>query len=415
MDSKQEDTPEGAEAPAKGGLLAEGTVSPDAPKDDAADSPGTSKTESKPLDTLPNVPSPHRRTFSRRKLLVVAAVVVLVAIGVSAFMIVRGGRQGDDAANNQTNTQSQVKKTATTPPASKVEGLQLDPNKNYGDKYANGLLPVGDKQYSSAKAEKGKVYLCNANFVAEGQAGAQSRGPWFVGTTQWDVNKKVAVGGSVDWTEKMSNTISGSSRMISTNGLPNHPTGTFPVASGDPAYQYDRNPNTIKEQSLTYTLAASPTYGTPQCMGGESGIMLTGAALFNGFDAGGRDAGAWEVQDSCQGHPQSAGEYHYHSLSSCIKDVSVSKVIGFALDGFPITGPNLGPKNYLTTSDLDECHGIVSEITLDGKKVTSYHYVMTEDFPYSVSCFRSKAIQPPGQAEGRPPAGGNQHTGLPPA
>jgi hypothetical protein len=131
-------------------------------------------------------------------------------------------------------------------------------------------------------------------------------------------------------------------------------------------------------------------------MGGESGVMLTGVALFNAFDAAGRDAGAWEVQDACQGHPQVTGEYHYHTLSSCIKETSVSQVIGYALDGFPITGPKAGDKNYLTTSDLDECHGITSDVTIDSQKVTTYHYVMTQDFPYSVSCFRGIPIQAPG-------------------
>jgi hypothetical protein len=130
-------------------------------------------------------------------------------------------------------------------------------------------------------------------------------------------------------------------------------------------------------------------------MGGESGIMLTGIALFNAFDAGGRDAGAWEVQDGCEGHPDKDSIYHYHTLSSCIKDVSVHTVIGYALDGFPITGPDVGVNSVLTTYDLDECHGITSQITLDGKTVTMYHYVMTEDFPYSVSCFRGTAITPP--------------------
>jgi len=130
-------------------------------------------------------------------------------------------------------------------------------------------------------------------------------------------------------------------------------------------------------------------------MGGESGVMTTGVALFDGFDAGGRDAGAWEVQDSCSGHPQVDGEYHYHTLSSCIKDVSVKTVIGYALDGYPITGPTIANGNILTTDDLDECHGITSAINLDGKLVTSYHYVMTEDFPYSVSCFKATPSNPP--------------------
>ena len=86
-------------------------------------------------------------------------------------------------------------------------------------------------------------------------------------------------------------------------------------------------------------------------------------------------------------------------------------VIGYALDGFPITGPRVGDNNILTTSDLDVCHGITSTITLDGKKVTMYHYVMTQDFPYSVSCFRAKAIQPPGLQAGA----GSGTSAFPPA
>jgi hypothetical protein len=126
-------------------------------------------------------------------------------------------------------------------------------------------------------------------------------------------------------------------------------------------------------------------------MGGEVGIMTTGVVLFNAFDAGGRDAGAWEVQDHCDGHPEKSGAYHYHTLSSCITKLSVHHVIGWALDGFPITGPYVhGSKNQLTTSNLDACHGITSKVTINGKSVTTYHYVMTQDFPYSVSCFRAK-------------------------
>jgi len=203
-------------------------------------------------------------------------------------------------------------------------------------------------------------------------------------------------------------------RTITTNDLPRHSTGVFPIAASDPAYKYDRNPNSIKAQSLVYDLARNPVYGQPQCMGGEAGVMYSGVALFNAFDAGGRDAGAWEVQDGCAGHREKSGEYHYHRLSSCITQASVDDVIGYALDGFPITGPKVGDSNYLTTADLDECHGITSEISLDGKKITMYHYVMTQDFPYSVSCFRAKPISPPGlQAGGGQPGGAAPSTPMP--
>ena len=125
-------------------------------------------------------------------------------------------------------------------------------------------------------------------------------------------------------------------------------------------------------------------------MGMEVGIMNTGVPLLNSFDAGLRDAAAHELQDSCGGHPERQGQYHYHSMSSCLQSKKIDTVVGYALDGFPITGPYVTDTTYLTTNDLDVCHGITSPILVKGKKVTAYHYVLTHDFPYSVSCFRGK-------------------------
>jgi hypothetical protein len=203
----------------------------------------------------------------------------------------------------------------------------------------------------------------------------------------------------VTWPGSITVAVDGGTRTIVTNDLPkDHTTGVFPVASDDPAASIDPNPNAIKAQSMTYALNADPsTDAQPHCMGGQVGVMTTGVELFNAFDALLRDAGAWEVQDGCQGHPERTGAYHYHSLSSCIADVGIETVIGFALDGFPITGPKVGEHNLLTTADLDKCHGITSEITLDATRVTTYHYVMTQDFPYSVSCFRSTPAKAPGE------------------
>lgn len=335
----------------------------------------------------------HKKRATQLLFGALLAVFVLVGVGAAVWQA-RRTTPAIEPVTTASTTQQEISKPTTK------QGLELDSGKNYGNKYANGLLPVGDKKYVTTAAQKGSVYLCNANFVPEGQAGAQTRGPWFTNNnTQWNLAKKTAVNGKVTWTPSMTNVVTGSTRTITTNDLPIHFTGIFPVASSDTAYKYDRNPSHITSQNLTYVLNASPAYGAPQCMGGEVGVMLTGVAIFNAFDAGGRDAGAWEVQDGCDGHPQNKGEYHYHTLSRCIASADVKTVIGFALDGFPITGPKVSENNYLTTDDLDECHGITSQITLDGKSVTMYHYVMTQDFPYSVSCFRSKAIQPPGQHE----------------
>ena len=308
---------------------------------------------------------------------------------------------GDDASSTAPrstgNAGTNAPATTTTAPTNpaQVTGFRLDATADHGNDYADGILPVGDGRYVTDGPKAGYVYRCRAPI---GGGGAQTRGPWFVNNnTEYDLNKKVAVQGNVRWDGQYSMTIEGTQRVITTNDLPHdHTTGVFPVQPSDPAYQYDRNPNRIAAQSLTYRLAATPTVNAQTgCVGGEVGVMTTGVALFDAFDAGGRDAGAWEVQDGCDGHPQMSSEYHYHTLSSCIQDTSVSTVIGWALDGFPITGPKVGTDNLLTTADLDECHGITSTITVDDKAVTMYHYVMTQDFPYSVSCFRGTAINPP--------------------
>jgi hypothetical protein len=343
---------------------------------------------------LSNNPNPRRKKY------LLLALVIILAGAAGAYFVLKTS----PSKNSTPNTPAGARQTPRNADNSNVQGLQLDPNKNYGDKYAGGILPVGDNLYTTDAAKTGNIFACSgyASNLKSSSGGAGRRGPWFVGTTEYDLNKKLHVQGNVMWQAQFSNKVSGNTRTIITNDLPDHPTGVFPISAADPAYAYDRNPNSIKGQTFTYSLNASPAYGNPTCIGGQVGIMLTGVALFSGFDAGGRDAGAWEVQDSCDGHPEVTGTYHYHTLSSCIKDTGVKTVIGFALDGFPITGPKVGDKDFLTSSDLDECHGLTSQVVLDGKNVTTYHYVMTQDFPYSVSCYRGTAIQPPGQGQRGP-------------
>jgi hypothetical protein len=346
------------------------------------------------LSSPPSQIQPASPKNSRKKW-VILALVLVVLIGAGGYVVLK---QGSKSSMQQANTKpvASVQNQQSEPT---LQAIQLDAKKNYGNKFSNGLIPVGDGKYATEAPKQGYVYVCSqyAQNLKSDQGGAGSRGQWFVNNnTQYDINKKLHVQGNVTWTPSFNNVVSGATRTIATNDLPNHYTGVFPISSKDPAYTYDRNPNSIKSQNFSFSLSASPTYGSPNCMGGQVGIMLTGTALFNAFDAGGRDAGAWEVQDGCSGHPEKTGEYHYHTLSSCIKDINVNTVIGFALDGFPITGPQVSAGNILTTADLEVCHGLTSEVVLDNKKVTTYHYVMTQDFPYSASCFRAKAAQPPG-------------------
>ncbi|MBI5227006.1 YHYH protein [Candidatus Micrarchaeota archaeon] len=255
------------------------------------------------------------------------------------------------------------------------------------------LLPLGDGKYSTSP-KVGYIYSCDTQFNG---GGAFKDGPWIEGSV-WDPSKKVTVDGAVVWKNgKLTITLSGDKRRIVSNDLPNHTTGVFPISSNDDAYQYDRNPNSIKEQSIDISLAANPTLvDNPSCGSGTVGIMLSGVPLFNGFDAGGRDAVAHEIQDSCGGHPQVSGQYHYHSESSCLNDsggkATHSDLLGYSLDGFGIYGEYGENGTLLHAADLDECHGQTHAIMWDGKTQVMYHYHFTEDFPYSIGCFRAKPV-----------------------
>lgn len=274
-------------------------------------------------------------------------------------------------------------------------------------------LPLGDDKYSTSP-KKGFIYSCQTTFNG---GGAFTTGPWVDKNAKtWDFSKKVFVDGEVSWTPSITNTINGEERIIKSNGLPNHKTGTYPISKNDDAYSYDRNPNSIRSQNLSYTLPVNPTLsGSPGCVGGEVGIMLSGIPLFNGFDAGGRDAVAWEVQDKCGGHPQELGQYHYHGFSSCIVDDSKegehSSLAGYAFDGFGIFGIKGEKGVELSSNALDECHGHTHEISWDGKKVAMYHYHLTYDFPYSIACFRApKQVQGPSSGQ----SGQTNSSKLPP-
>jgi hypothetical protein len=179
-----------------------------------------------------------------------------------------------------------------------------------------------------------------------------------------------------------------------TNDLPSgYNTGTFPIASTDPAYKYDSNPNKIIEQSAsTITLPITPAdSASANCTPGTVGILLNGVRLFNALDATGRDAVAHEEQDLCQGHPKDHGQYHYHEVPSCLRDNAKgsSTVVGYAYDGYPIVVERDAAGNLPNNGDLDACHGRTSPILQDGKVVTSYHYSATLEFPYSVGCLKA--------------------------
>ena len=256
-------------------------------------------------------------------------------------------------------------------------------------------LPLGDGQVTDSGPKRDYVYRCSTQ--TGGAGGAFADGPWITGDS-YDFTAKAIVDGAVEWpTATFSSSLSGSNRLLSGNGLPtNHTTGVYPIASTDDAYSYDRNPNTIKAQTFSLTLPGDPEKASsPACISGTIGYAKNGVAIFDGLDALNRDAVAHETQDSCGGHPEVTGAYHYHSIPTCLTGTTKkkqSKLVGWALDGFPIFGPRDTDGTLLTNDDLDKCHGQTSTVRYEGKTQRIYHYNATLEYPYTVSCFRGTPV-----------------------
>lgn len=240
-------------------------------------------------------------------------------------------------------------------------------------------------------------------------------------------------------------------RIMKTNALPNHPTGTFPNAG---------NPNRISAQNKTYTFPLNPKFSGKSKWAKEPGIALNGVK-FEPETAERFICETGEVYrieafqdlvdlglDFNHAHVQPTGAYHYHGVPVGLVKALDSKedvvLVGFALDGFPIyysksgkykpsfqlaselrTGdacsyrnPKQGMKKGLDNSrpdgtfvsdweyvkglgDLDECNGI----ELNGR----YAYFVTSEYPYMSRCLKGEFKEE--RRKGPPPRGGGHRHG----
>ncbi len=254
-------------------------------------------------------------------------------------------------------------------------------------------LSLGDGMISSMP-QRGYVYSCQSRFNPNAP-GAHVKGEWIEGD-HWDPTAKPHVEGEVWWPNaEISITREGDERVVRANNLPDHVTGEFPIKPGTEAYRYDRNPNHIGEQPILLRLTAEPKIASSaSCVPmGMIGFAVSGVAIFNAFDAGGRDAPAYEIQDLCNGHPERDSQYHYHNYSPCLTNDDPDAPLGWMLDGFPILGPVNSAGKHYTDADLDDCHGMIGPVDLDGTMVTMYHYRFTEEFPYTIGCYRGTPLQ----------------------
>jgi hypothetical protein len=274
-------------------------------------------------------------------------------------------------------------------------------------------IPLGDGRVSTTP-KVGYVDSCRTHFGGIG--GAQVVGPWIdTSAKTWDSTTKAVVQGHVRWPNaSYTVSVAGSKRVLRFNDLPiNHTTGSFPIASSDPAYAYDRNPNRIAAQSVSWRLPLNPVAARKRSCtgGGPIGVLTDGAFLFNALDGEGRDAAAHEVLDACAGHPEPRGAYHHHDVPPCILNAASNgqaTLVGYALDGYGIYVVKDAAGNLPRNRSLDACHGTTSVVPWNGGRRRIYHYVATLEYPYTVGCYHGSPIStgpPGGGGPGGPPGG----------
>ena len=168
------------------------------------------------------------------------------------------------------------------------------------------------------------------------------------------------------------------------------------------------------------TRVSIPTNTTNPPFQGVIGVMITGVPIYSvavrksvvsrqEVDAENDAfldvrAGASEIEDFCGGFTDVDGIYHVHRLPRRVvwaqRDGDRarcalphddqeppgrhSELLGYMLDGFPIYGPR--DANAQPTRDrLDECGG--HEDSAPGEP-SGYHYHFTDEYPFSIECFR---------------------------
>ncbi len=261
---------------------------------------------------------------------------------------------------------------------------------------------------------------------------------------------------TLTFTPQYSESVSGTTRTITANSIPEHMVGLFGDVSGA------LNPNAISEQNETYSITTTPSAVnsfTPLL--GDNGPDYSFGVLFNGVELdpvaaepfphnGIMDPNVnweWNLEalnvdiglDCNHAHVQPTGKYHYHGKPTLFIDdigipTSEMTLVGYAADGFPvyykyaystatdstsaviemtssyqlkpgdrpgdgITAP-CGPYNGIYSNDYEYVSGlgILDEanartgVTPEYPSGT-YYYIITDDFPSIPRYFRGTPSQ----------------------
>ena len=262
-------------------------------------------------------------------------------------------------------------------------------------------------------AAKNHQWMCPRPGLAPKITGSST--PWLDGTTI-TVSKIEFIQGSVAWDSQFDMSLTDTGRVLTGNGLPNHPTGLFPIPKGSPGYDYyaalpamgydNAAEIPIGPYDINLTFPRDPVPNAkPSCI----------LWIFLGMVS--QTGAAWHAEvapdtqlkihdpisalplDECWGHPYNT-QYHYHAYSwKCFpnqgKSGEHSPLFGYAIDGFGVYGPRGENGELVTNDDLDECHGHTHEIEWDGVQKSMYHYHVNNQYPYSIGCYRGTPIALP--------------------
>ncbi|MDP6849781.1 MAG: YHYH protein [Planctomycetota bacterium] len=188
---------------------------------------------------------------------------------------------------------------------------------------------------------------------------------------------------------------------VEAEGVPSHEVGPWPG-----------NPNMIAARGWTWRIPRNPApatlynYETPL---GQIGTMINGVPMYNTKD--GRSylfRGVWEqdaiwfegaTMDVGLGHPQNAGDYHYHShpvkLAQQVgqNGVDHSPILGFAFDGYPLYGPygfsNPDGTGGVRRMESGYAHrNMTQRHTLpDGTQLSQYYWGPDVSASYPLGCY----------------------------
>lgn len=192
------------------------------------------------------------------------------------------------------------------------------------------------------------------------------------------------------FTDNVTLYVEGDYLVVETDDLPNHPSPYFSQsdsryeAYNGPNNNYNQNPNSIVEQSITLRIPLNPTPATSSQATplGAMGISINGVVFYNQYAGPNNQALTNEIDsfDQYLGHPQQQGAYHYHQEPTYLTSTNGSDaLLGWLLDGYPVYGP-VENSERVSNSDLDDYHGHTHATTEYPDGI--YHYHITDADPY---------------------------------